>query len=284
MNAFKTFVGLVGVMLSSGCNSGSIPEIPAATQQGLTADPAFPPAVGKYAAAFEPSDMTSAVPADFAPGVALDGTLAALEKTAIASAVTLVTWPEAVPVSATILVEDMGPSRTRVSARPASGLSSRWYALRLRMPAFVEVPEPVGRHTSADGMTLTTRFRVGEEPVIRTLHACKSGSAGVGLPPVVRIQLSEAVSLVKADWSIVLDGKGCDLMDSFGPSAKGGSLSSVFSFSCPSAKIDDLTEVHVSTGSLTLSTASGKSVAALDHKFRVLAGKRNNNYCYTEHL
>jgi len=100
---------------------------------------------------------------------------------ALASRVSLRTWPELREVSGNFRTQAVssdrgGDRRAYVEARLGEPLADRWYVLRLdALPSGLSWPMYGAQHVFSDG-SFGVRFRVGSEPTLRAIRACNRGN------------------------------------------------------------------------------------------------------------
>lgn len=160
------------------------PEAPVAEERDVAHE--SPPSGPLLTVLVSPTDLTTAFRG--VPEVVVAGEMLEEDIREVIDAVDLLTWPDGVPVRATVEYVAPMPEATvpehRFLVRPATDLASGWYALEVQ-------PLSAGRFLVAsarDAAPSRARFRVGSGPVVRGV-SFSPGDTEVG----VSLSLSERI-------------------------------------------------------------------------------------------
>jgi hypothetical protein len=167
---------------------------------------------------------------------------------AVASRVSLVTWPELATVPVAVALEEPADiyatqPYAKVVVTPTASLAYRWYALKVTQLPDPLVLRPSGAYKLPSG-EMVARFRFGAEPQVVQIEELPHAS-DPSAPYSISVELSEAVPVATATSAITLVGSAVSLCD---PIMKYGDVTPSVNWKCSSSVLDGLT---VSVGQLS---------------------------------
>jgi hypothetical protein len=209
---------------------------------------------------FEPQDVMTATRAT-PPTLMIDsGHLEPAQLDRLTAALSLITWPDARPVTAEVRYaprdEARGERLSRLTLAPQHALDQRWYAMRLDLSELPEFTVSGDAYNAGEKIWLA-RFHVGSHPTLRQA-VVTSTDEGVS----IRLELSERVRDSQSSRALVslrTAGRALDCAPRDDEALNSAQGVAVLSFLCPAFDLDQPLDIEIAP---QLRALNGKRVTA----------------------